>query len=190
MKEKTAKFIRVISVPPVMISLLVWLIAAKDHDVFRGPGEILGTLLFLGLLPMAAYLPFFSGTGEEKRENQRKNAFRFTLVGYTAMVVWVNAIFASAKLMIIAHTYFFSILLLTLFNRVMKIRASGHACSITGPILLTAYLVNWQWCIPWCLLAGGVAWSSLLLGRHTKAQLATGALVCCIAFGMALVAWG
>ena len=190
MKEKTAKFIRVISVPPVMITLLVWLVAAKRDDVFRSPGEILGTLLFLGLLPMAAYLPFFSGTGEGKRENQRKNAFRFTLVGYTAMVIWVNAIFASAKLMLIAHTYFFSILLLTLFNRVLKIKASGHACSVTGPILLTAYLLGWQWCLPWCLLAWGVAWSSRCLGRHTKGQLAAGALTCCAAFAMAWLAWG
>ena len=190
MKEKTAKFIRVLSVPPVMIALLVWLLAAKCGDIFRSPGEILGTLLFLGFLPVAAYLPCFNDAGEGKRESQRKHAFLFTLVGYTAMVIWVNAIFASAKLMLIAHTYFFSILLLTLFNRVLKIRASGYACSVTGPILLTAYLLGWQWCLPWCLLAWGVAWSSLCLGRHTKGQLAAGALTCCAAFAMAWLAWG
>lgn len=83
--------------------------------------------------------------------------------------------------------YFISIVILTIFNKLFHIRASGHSCSITGPLILLIYFVG-TWCIfPSLLIYAAVLWSSIELKRHTVKDLIMGSLACIVAFELSLV---
>ena len=75
-------------------------------------------------------------------------------------------------------------MLLIICNKVVKLRASGHSCSITGPILLLLTLTGWQFIGPCAAIFVGVLWSSLYLKRHTLKEISLGAL--CAALGMVI----
>ena len=61
------------------------------------------------------------------------------LIGYSAAFTW--AIFTDVKdsLLLICSTYFFSVVLLSISNKVIHFRASGHACSFAGPLVLLVH---------------------------------------------------
>jgi hypothetical protein len=77
--------------------------------------------------------------------------------------------------------YFISGLLIILFNKFLKIRASGHACGIVGPLVLATYFLGYQGIITGILIFVLVCWSSLKLKRHTLTQLLWGGLIPLIA---------
>ena len=62
-----------------------------------------------------------------------------SLIGYSAAFIW--AIFTDVKdsLLLICSTYFFSVVLLSISNKVIHFRASGHACSFAGPLVLLVH---------------------------------------------------
>lgn len=74
-------------------------------------------------------------------------------------------------------TYFISVVLLTFVNKVLKVKASGHACSITAPCLLIAMFCGWYHIFPCLLIAAASVWASLYLKRHTVKELLFGALI-------------
>lgn len=63
-----------------------------------------------------------------------------------------------------------------LFNKALKIRASGHACGIAGPIAILIYFVS-----PWALLGivvlAAAGWASLAMKRHASKELVIGSLL-------------
>ena len=55
-KECAAKIIRCLSVPPLMASVLILILACHTNDIFRNVTEIVIMLVLLGLVPVLAYV--------------------------------------------------------------------------------------------------------------------------------------
>ena len=173
-----AKIIRVVTVPPVMVGTLIVLLSTLRADVFVNVGESLMTMLFLAVIPVLAYplsmlIPSVKAKG---RDGQRNLAFLLSFFGYLGGVVYAFVAHVSTPLMIIFGTYFLSILVLTFMNRVIKVRASGHACSIAGPIGLVCYFLP-----PVCIVCAlalytVIFWASVHMGRHTVKEFIWGSV--------------
>jgi hypothetical protein len=178
MKMKAAKIIRVITVPPVMAGSLILILALCRKGMFRGAGDIVLAVLSLMIIPVLAYplqnvIPGFKGKG---RDGQRKLAFIFTLFGYLAGAVIGYLTHVTADLQFVLNAYLLSVLILIFFNKVLHIRASGHGCSVTGPLVLLIYFIGPVVILPCIMLACAVVWSSVLLKRHKPSDLAFGGL--------------
>lgn len=187
-KENVAKIIRVVSVPPVMISALLIILYVVKGEYFRNPLELVIAILLLGVVPVSAYplqllIPKLK---EQGRDGQRKLAFITNLIGYVAAFLWAFLIKVSAGLLLICSTYFFSVIFLTICN-VMHFKASGHASSFTGPLLILVYAIGWKMVIPCTIIAIAIIWSSLELKRHTMKQLIAGMGVCAISFAFSVL---
>ena len=189
MKNIFAKIIRIISVPPVMITFLLVILNTTRPDIFRNNVEVLTSIILLGIVPVLAY-PFqlLSSSLEDKgRIMQRKLAFIFSLIGYATALLWAILVHTSKELLMICATYFISVVILTFFNKVLKKRASGHACSITGPLVFLIYLVDCKLIFPCLIIATLIFWSSLYLQRHTKTDLFYGVLSNLLAFALSFI---
>ena len=189
MKNIFAKIIRIISVPPIMITSLLVMLNATRADIFCSSTEVFISIILLGVVPVLAYpFQFLSSSMREKgRSMQRKLAFIFSLVGYSSALLWAVIVHVSKELLMICSTYFMSVIILTFFNKVLKKRASGHACSVTGPLVFLIYLVNWKLIFPCLIIAILIFWSSLYLQRHTKTDLFYGMLSNLLAFTFSFI---
>ena len=84
MKHKIAMFIRVISIPPLMVTYLLALLFFFRDGVFATTGEFITALAALAIFPALAYpvaaiVPSLRKGG---RPMQRKIAFLFSVIGY------------------------------------------------------------------------------------------------------------
>lgn len=187
-RERIAKAIRVLSVPPVMVSVLILILAFSKDGIFRNTSEIIVSIVLLGFVPVLAYvfngvLPGFKKQG---REGQRKLAFITNLIGYSAALLWALVSDVENSLLLICLTYFLSVIILTICNKAFHYRASGHACSFTGPLVLLIYFLGWKVTVPCLLIAVLIIWSSVYLKRHTAKELAGGIVVCLCSFALSL----
>ena len=84
-KEKLAGLVRVISIPPVMVTALLLILYFWGPQPFCPVGDLVTTILLLGFVPVLAYpaQPLFPRYRSRGREGQRELAFVFTGVGYT-----------------------------------------------------------------------------------------------------------
>lgn len=107
-KERIAKAIRVLSVPPVMVSVLILILAFSKDGIFRSALEIVITIVLLGFVPILAYglQKILPGFKEQGREGQRKLAFITNLVGYSAAFLWALIADVENALLLICLTYF------------------------------------------------------------------------------------
>jgi len=187
-KGKTifAKIIRIISIPPIMIIALILLLYFLRPDIFRNASEAIILILLLGGMPILAYptQKIIPPLRKKGRDCQRKLAFIFTLIGYAAALVWSIVVLLSDELLQVCLTYFMSVFILTFINKVLKTKASGHACSVFGPLIFTVYLIDWRFIFLNIVIAIIIFWSSLYLKRHTKKELFLGALSNLIAFAL------
>lgn len=89
-KEKLAGLVRVISIPPVMVTALLLILYFWGPQPFCPVGELVTTILLLGFVPVLAYpaQPLFPRYRSRGREGQRELAFVFTGVGYTIAFLW------------------------------------------------------------------------------------------------------
>lgn len=190
MKHKIAMFIRVISIPPFMVTYLLAGLYLFREGVFANSGEFIAALIFLAIIPALAY-PFAETVPSLKkggRPAQRKTAFVFSVIGYIAGFVY--ALFAgfSKPVLTIFTAYLTSLLFLVLFNKVFKIRASGHACSVTSPMFFATYYFGPIALLPSALLYAAIFWASLVTKRHTVREFLLGTLVCVVSAGIAVIA--
>lgn len=188
MKNKAASIIRIISIPPVMVLALVLILFALLRGRFASASDCIILVLFLGIFPLLAYpyqkiSPSFKDKG---RDAQRKLAFIFTLVGYTAAMLWSLLSHCNTTIRSITTTYFLSVVILTALNKLAHFKASGHASSFTAPILLLVYFADWRFAIPGIIFAIAVCWSSIYLKRHTLPQLAGGMIAAIASFAIAI----
>lgn len=186
MKDRFAKLIRIVTVPPVLVGALIAILAGCRPGIFRNAGEAWFALFCLDVIPVLAYplqsvIPGFRGKG---REGQRKLAFLLSIAGYALAVSAGLATGASKELQFIYDSYLASVVMLTIVNKLLGIRASGHACSVTGPLLFLTYFFGAPAILPVALIAWGVAWSSLRLKRHTLPELAWGAAISAASFAL------
>lgn len=180
----TAKVVRVITVPPVLVLALLLILFFVYPGFYVGPAELGISITFLMIIPTCAYplaamLPKYKKKG---REGQRSLAFVCNLIGFAGAVIYGFAASVGQGLRLIYVTYFLSILTLLIFNKGLKIRASGHACSIAGPLILLVYFVGWVSLVPCVLLFAAVVWASLYLKRHTPKDLLWGSVSAFAAF--------
>lgn len=184
-----ARFIRIVSVPPVMVAGILTALARTTDTIFYSPTEAVSAIVFLAVVPLLAYplsllLPRIRKRG---REGQRDLAFALSAAGYAGGWVYGYLTHAAPALMAIFTAYLFSVLLLLIFNKLLFLRASGHASSITGPILLSVWFIG-GWIIPAALaLYALIFWASVSSGRHTQKEFLTGTALCVAATAAAFL---
>lgn len=146
-------------------------------------------MLLLGFVPVLAYpaQPLFPHYRSKGREGQRELAFVFTGVGYAIAFLWALLAGVSPAIRTICAGYFFSALFLTLCNKGLHRRASGHACSAVGPLLFLIYYFGWWMLLPSAVIGWLVAWASVMLKRHTPMDLLWGALCSAAGFAIAVL---
>lgn len=187
-ENRIAKFVRVLTVPPLMAAALILTMRLSPAGVIDSTSVALLSLLFLALVPILAYpiAAAIKPLRDKGREGQRNTAFVMSVLGYTGAGVYGALSGLSAQVLFIYGTYFFSVALLLVCNKLLKLRASGHACSVIGPMLLIIYFVG-GWAVPICLCTYAASfWSSVALKRHTVREYLLGTL-CCILAGM--ISW-
>lgn len=172
-----AKVLRVLTVAPLMALIMLAVLFFRDPVAIGGPGFFAASVGFLTVLPLMAYplqpvCPHFRGKG---REGQRTLAMIFAVLGYILGCGMAFAAKAPEKLRIIFLGYLFSGILVALFN-LLHVRASGHACGVTGPFVILALFGQWAGCLGVIPLAV-VWWSSLKAKRHTPEQLIAGTIL-------------
>lgn len=181
---KTAKTIRVITVPPVLICALLLTMFFKSGNDFTKPIELVLALFFQVVMPIMAYplqkvIPAYKDKG---RDGQRNLAFILNGLGYTFAVIYGLIFNISSVLRFIFFVYFASVLILTIINKVIKLRASGHACSIVGTMICFVYFVGLKAVLLCAVLIALILWASLKLKRHTIKEFMIGSAVSATAF--------
>ncbi len=187
--EKIAHVIRIITVPPVMVAILIALLFTLRDDVFARPSEMVVSLTCLSVLPIMAYplsviIPAIKRKG---RDGQRSLAIYISAASYLAVFVYGFAARVGNPVLLVYTGYFMSVVILLVANKVFHIRASGHACSVSGPLVYTAYFLGIWGIVVGCALWGVILWASLRMKRHTLTEFILGTLTCLVSFGTALI---
>ena len=182
----TAKIIRVLTIPPLLVSVMAIMLYVRVPEIFRGMGDLFALIAALAIVPTLAYpiqplIPKFRGRG---RAGQRTLAFITSAIGYVGGFLFSLIADITAELRIVFIVYFLSLLILVAFNRYSEYHASGHACGLMGPPLFAIYYLGLPWLLPCVLLGVAVAWSSLYLKRHTARELILGAMCSALAFSL------
>ena len=181
-------FIRVISIPPFMVTYLLAGLYLFREGVFANSGEFIAALLFLAVIPALAY-PFAEVVPPLKkggRPMQRKIAFLFSVIGYIGGFIYALTAGFSKPVLTIFTAYLASLLFLVLFNKVFKIRASGHACSVTSPLFFATYYFGLGALLPAAVLYATIFWASIVTRRHTVKEFILGTAVCIVSATMAI----
>ena len=181
---KLAHAVRIVSVPPVMVGILLVLLYTLREDVMVTPWEMTASLLGLTILPMLAYPVAFAIPSIRKkgREGQRSLAMYFSTVGYVAVFVYGLIASVGTGLMHIYAGYLFSVVIILVSNKVFKVRVSGHACSVSGPLVYSGYFLGIWGIIVGAACWGVILWASLVMKRHTFKEFLLGTLTCLVSF--------
>ncbi len=184
-----AKILRVITVPPFLALMLILYLYYGVEGYFTAPIEALLVGLCIIVVPLLAYpisffVPKFRAGG---RKIERSMAFITTGIGYAFLIPVILFGGITEKLSVICLTYVFSVILLIVFNKGLKFKASGHACGVFGPMLVFVYAGGTYMILPCALLSALVIWSSLKLERHTLSELVLGAVCPALALAISFV---
>ena len=183
MKEKTAKIIRVITIPPIEALAMLLILYGMKRTEFGKTGDLLMAILFLTVIPVCSY-PVASRkkNKEDTRDNQRNMAFAFNFLSYLAAMLLGYFVGCTRMLQWILNGYFLSVLVLTIINKGFKIRASGHACSCTFPYLILSYYFGGYVTVICLILYLAEFWASVELKRHTIKEFLGGTIVASLIF--------
>ena len=183
MKEKTAKIIRIITIPPIEALGMLLILYGLRRGKFGTLGDLLMAILFLSVIPICSY-PIASRKKdkEDHRNNQRKMAFAFNFLSYLVAMAAGYCAGCTGMLQWIFNGYFLAVLVLTIVNKVFKIKASGHACSCTLPYLILSYYFGGAVAVICLILYLAEFWASVYLKRHTAKEFLLGSIVACLIF--------
>ncbi len=174
-----AKGVRVITVPPVLITGMLVILTVSLDNFCSSMAQMILAVLLLGLVPILAYpIQKLLPSKGEVREEQRNLAFILTFAGYLTALIFSVAGNCGRQLQYIIISYFISMSLLVFFNKVLHVRASGHACSVTGTLYFLSFFLGAAAIIPCVCIAAAVVWSSLRRKRHTIQEIFWGSAVC------------
>ena len=173
-----AKMVRGFTVPPAVVSALLVLLWCLRTDVIGNAVDLWLSLLFLALVPVLAYplqrvIPSLRAEGQR---GARKLAFALSLCGYTAALTVSLLRGAVPNLAYIDAVYLCSVVVLTVINLFTPWHASGHACSIVGPVALLGCFFGLPAILGGALFVALSFWSSVYLKRHTVREYLLGAL--------------
>ena len=177
--EKWFKLIRKITIPPVFAAVLLIIVYITHSNCSGSLWHLFGTLFFLSILPtlsypLQKYIPKYKDRG---REGQRSLAMIFSFFGYLIGTFTVFIFSAPAEFKIICLEYLLCGIGILLLNKVFKIKASGHACGIVGPVLLLLYFGLYIPAIIGTVLIIPVYISSIQTKQHSLPQLIGGSSV-------------
>jgi len=181
---KIAHVVRIVSIPPVMVAILLVLLYTLREDVMVTPWEMVASLLGLTVLPILAYpvSVMIPATRKKGREGQRSLAMYFSTVGYVAVFVYGLIASVGTGLMHIYAGYLFSVVIILVSNKVFKVRVSGHACSVSGPLVYSGYFLGIWGIVVGVVCWGIILWASLVMKRHTFKEFLLGTLTCLVSF--------
>lgn len=187
MTGKFAGIIRKFTVAPIMAFIMLVILYLKDSSLFGGFINFILSILFLTIFPLLAYplQPFIKQYKNKGREGQRTLAMIFAVAGYIGGYFSGWLLHAPESIRIIYLCYLISGALIALFNRLLRLRASGHACGVAGPIIILMYfrLTAGYLGIP---ILAAVWWASLKMRRHTIWQLIGGTVISIFSLGIAV----
>ncbi len=177
--NKIGLAIRKITVPPVFAVMLLLLLYIFHPEYFGGIAALILGIAFLALLPILAYplqgfIPHFKDKG---REGQRTLAMIFSFVGYLLGVITAFAMKLPKEITAVYLVYLSCGILILIFNKLIKLRASGHACGIVGPVLLFVYFGLYIPAVIGAILIIIVYITSVITKRHTPLELVLGSII-------------
>lgn len=184
MKDTIAKAIRTVTVPPILATAMLLIFRFAYGNEFVTIPVLILEILFLVVVPVSAY-PLSNlkkEEGKNAREQQRKLAFIMNFSGYALALLAGIINRCSQMLRIILTGYFIAVVVLTVINKIFKIRASGHACSCVLPYLFFCYWFGMKAAIICILLYLAEFWASIRLKRHTVQEFLLGSVVAVIIF--------
>lgn len=189
MQERIAKVIRIITIAPVMALFLVLELYILKPGFFGGSLNFVLAIVFLAILPVLAYpiQPIVPGYRGKGREGQRSLAIVMASLGYCFGIIAAVLTHAISGVWILYLTYFISGILIMLFNKVLKIRASGHACGVAGPIFASIYFIGPVGLVGFSVLAA-VYWASMRTQRHRFSELVLGSCIPGVAIFLSIIA--
>lgn len=178
MEQKIAKIISIITVAPlVSVLVLSWMWLANPGFFGNNLSWYFISLGLLTLVPISAYLLKYAipSIRIQGRDGERKLAFIMAVAGYIAGVLVCQIFHGPHVVYILFGTYFISGFTLLLLNRFSRIKPSGHACGMAGPIaFLICLLGGASWIM--ALLIPLVFWARLKMKRHNINELIIGSL--------------
>jgi hypothetical protein len=179
LQMKLAKIIRILTIAPIGAFLLNTVLFFNHAEGYGSMTYYLLAVLYLTLLPVMAYplQPLIPGFKDKGREGQRNLAIVMANLGYLCGILTITFLAASRMQWIIYLTYFLSGIGIAVFNKLIKIPASGHACGIVGPIALSVYFIGLYGIIIGSITFLLMCWSSIKLKRHTLPQLLLGSII-------------
>ena len=185
--DKVFKVIRKWTVPPVFAAILLITVFCVHTDYFGDWWQFLITLVLLCAVPTLAYplQRFIPGFRDRGREGQRTLAMIFSFSGYLLGVAVAFIFRAPLELKLIYLEYFLCGVGMIAINKVFKIKASGHACGIVGPVIMLSYFGLY---IPAALigilLILPVFIASVKTKQHTVPQLIGGSAIPAVVLGI------
>ena len=177
------------AIPPSFVLALAVLVYFLSPSAFRHVGDLAAVIISLAVIPTLAYplaavIPSIKAKG---RSGSRSLAFVTSAVGYTLGTLYAFVTNATADLKFIFVGYILALAALTIFNKVFKLKASGHACGIFGPLLYAVYFLGIIWILPCLAIAAAVVWASVYRKSHTVKELVLGAACAFVGFFVSLV---
>ncbi len=171
-----AKTVGYITVAPVVAFGALTMLFFGAQKQFGNLTNYLLALFNLTILPLLAYpiqliIPRLRAGG---RAVQRKMAFVAAVLGYTLGIISAALLHASHGFWTLYIAYFSSGAVLAFINKVLKIKASGHACGVAGPVLMCVWYLGGFYVLL-ALMIPLVFWARLRQGRHTLRELVLGA---------------
>ena len=185
------KIIRVLTVTPVVtIGMLLTLFVLRP-EIFPNMLYLVLTIIFLSVMTLIAYplQKVLPGWKEKGRDGQRMFALYLGTLGYLLGFI-VNLIIPSTKgLDVIYGIYALSVVILFVFNKLIKIKASGHIGGLTCIMLLFVYFGLYIPAFIVGLIMVPVIVSSIRMRRHTPKEFLCGAICAVVATGVIIMVY-
>jgi len=178
-----AKAIRILTVAPLFALIAFLLLWFLKREVFVEVRGLLLAILMIVIFPILAYplQPLFPHFKNKGRKGQRQLAIIMSMIGYALGIIVSFAFSFSDGTKMIFICYSVAGLFIFLFSKFTSVKASGHTCGVTGPIIYLTYFLGAYALFGFIFLLL-VYWSSLYMKRHTLLELVWGTIVPIIAF--------
>ena len=176
---KLAMFVRKITIPPVFAGVLLLAVYLSYPDTVGSIWYVISGVVFLAILPVLAYplQKYIPGFKDKGRDGQRSLAMLFSFAGYLLGTILTFVLSAPEIVKIIFLEYLLCGITMLVFNKLFKLKASGHACGVIGPMLLMVYFKLYIPAVVCALFAVPVFIASVHTKRHTPLQLLGGSLI-------------
>ncbi len=186
--NRIAKMIRISTVAPIIAIITLGILFGSRSEIFGGTFQFILSIIFLTVLPLLAYplQPMIPSFRDKGREGQRNLAIAMAVLGYLCGIISGLCFQIPKTMWLIYLTYFISGIGIALFNKVFKIRASGHACGVVGPIVFLIYFLG-ERCLIGAVILVPVYWACIKTKRHTLYQLIWGSIISILAFLLSLL---